>query len=48
MIIVPICIHYTTTGYPTFKPRCKLGKWAGLKCHDVNKDCVGYKPSKEE
>ncbi len=30
---IQLCIHYDTTGWPRFKPVCKLGYHASLKCH---------------
>lgn len=36
-----MCSNYTTTGYPTFKPRCRAGLMASLKCHSKN-DCPKY------
>lgn len=30
-----ICTYYSTTGYPVFKPVCKLGLKAGLHCHKL-------------
>ena len=40
--MIELCYHYTTTGYPTFKPRCKLGHWASLKCHSRYCKCPKY------
>lgn len=42
---IPLCIHYDTAGYPNFKPVCKLGFRASLKCHSKNLWCAQYKPS---
>ena len=42
---IDLCFHYTTTGYPDFKPVCKLSKRASLKCHSARQDCKEYKPS---
>ena len=44
-IKIELCKAYTTTGYPGFKPLCKLGYKASLKCHSEQKDCKGYEPS---
>lgn len=41
--MIELCSHYTTTGYPTFKPRCKVGLKAGLKCHSRKCKCPKYK-----
>ena len=38
-----MCNYYTTTGYPHFKPRCKKGRFASLKCHSEN-ICPLYVP----
>ena len=38
-----MCDHYCTTGHPHFMPKCGLGHWASLKCHDENA-CPDYKP----
>ena len=43
--MLDMCQFYTTTGFPTFKPLCKLGKQAGLKCHSKRTDCKQYKES---
>ena len=40
--MIELCYHYTTTGYPTFKPRCKLRLWASLKCHSRYCKCPRY------
>jgi len=40
--MIEMCSHYTTTGYPNFKPRCEVGLRASLKCHSVRKDCPYY------
>ena len=42
---IELCKHYTTTGYPTFKPLCKLNYKASLQCHSIRKDCKDYKES---
>ena len=47
VITIPMCKWYDTTGFPTFKPRCQKGLWAGLKCHDKYNTCSTYKASKE-
>jgi len=39
--MIEMCNHYTTTGYPNFKPRCKAGLRASLKCHSKN-SCPMY------
>ena len=39
---IEMCKFYTTTGYPTFKPRCEKGLWASLRCHSENKKCPKY------
>lgn len=39
--MIELCNHYTTTGYPNFKPRCKVGLRASLKCHSKN-SCPMY------
>ncbi len=46
-ITIPMCKWYTTTGYPTFKPKCQKGLFAKLKCHDKYNACNSYKASKE-
>ncbi len=40
--MLEMCRHYSTTGHPNFKPLCKLGRWANLKCHSERKDCPLY------
>lgn len=45
LVELPMCAHYTTTGYPNFKPKCTEGLFASLKCHEKRKDCPEYKPS---
>jgi len=35
--MIELCSNYTTTGYPDFKPVCKLGFRAGLWCHSQGK-----------
>ena len=39
--MIEMCCNYTTTGYPNFKPRCRAGFKASLKCHSKN-DCPKY------
>lgn len=39
--MIEMCYFYTTTGYPQFKPRCKVGLRASLKCHSKN-NCPAY------
>lgn len=42
-----MCDAYTTSGYPNFKPDCRLGYRASLKCHSIiGKHCPGYKLSR--
>jgi len=33
--MIEMCIYYTTSGHPNFKPRCKLGLQASLRCHSA-------------
>ena len=42
---VDMCIHYTTTGWPGYKPKCPEGLDANLKCHSKRADCPKYEPS---
>jgi len=42
MSMIELCSHYTTTKYPYFKPRCKLGLFASLKCHNKESKCKKY------
>jgi hypothetical protein len=44
---IPMCKWYTTTKYPTFKPKCQKGLFAKLKCHDQYNTCDSYEPSKK-
>ena len=44
--MIEMCKHYTTTEHPNFKPKCKKGNWARLKCHSVRKDCKDYEQTK--
>lgn len=37
-----MCKQYTTTEFPDFKPKCKLGHKASLRCHSENKFCMDY------
>jgi len=41
-MMIEMCKHYTTTGYPYFKPRCKKGRFASLRCHSKNISCPYY------
>jgi hypothetical protein len=45
--IVELCKHYTTTGYPTFYPKCEFGFRAGLRCHSAvtGRACRKYEPA---
>lgn len=43
--MIEMCIWYNTTGWPLFKPVCKKGVRASLKCHSERKDCPYYKAS---
>jgi len=40
---IDLCEYYTTTEYPNFKPKCRLGRWASLKCHRFDCKCPNYK-----
>ena len=40
---IDLCIYYTTTGYPNFKPKCEVKLKAGLKCHKWNCNCPEYR-----
>lgn len=42
---LPICTFYTTSGYPSFRPKCSKGHKASKKCHEKRDDCEDYKPS---
>lgn len=44
-IRIELCKHFTTNGYPNFRPVCKVGYKASLKCHRIRKDCKDYTPS---
>lgn len=44
---IELCICYTTSGFPDFKPRCNRGHRASLKCHSINPDCPDYRQSCE-
>jgi hypothetical protein len=41
---IELCINYNTSGFPDFKPVCKLGYKAGLWCHkfDAPHFCNAY------
>lgn len=43
--MIEMCRYYTTSGYPSFKPLCKKGHRASLKCHSINYACLDYMPS---
>ena len=43
--MITLCYYYTTTGYPTFKPKCTYdsSKRASLRCHHhMTNKCPGY------
>jgi len=44
LTMIEQCEYYSTTGYPMFKPLCKLGHRASLKCHAKKIDCKDYIP----
>lgn len=48
--MIELCSEYTTSGYPTFKPICKLGYRAGSWCHkkDAPHYCNKYKVLENE
>ena len=45
---IALCKNYTTTGHPDFKPLCRWGFRASLKCHSERKDCKRYEPSLDD
>jgi len=45
--LITMCKYYSTSGYPSFKPRCSLGHFAKLACHSENRDCKHYEPSEK-
>lgn len=44
--MIELCKHYTTSGYPVFRPECVLGHRAGLWCHCATRAhlCGKYEP----
>ena len=41
---IELCPHYTTSGYPNFRPMCRWRHKAGLWCHkeDAPHHCGRY------
>ena len=39
---VVMCIWYSTSGHPDFKPVCVKRHYASLKCHSRREDCRDY------
>lgn len=44
-VIIDLCEYYDVCNLPFFKPVCKKGHKANLKCHSQRKDCSDYIPS---
>jgi len=42
---IDMCKFYTTSMYPSFKPKCLKHRKASLKCHSKRLDCPEYKPT---
>ncbi len=48
--MIELCIHYTTSGYPSFKPICEQKHRAGSWCHkdDAPHYCCEYTKQEKE